>query len=108
MWGEAPRNACFALSQYQNWRAADAKTVYLRADFDRVYRLDLVRACRSLLWPDAHLILRARGGDTICSALDLDLRMSPGAGDIPEPCLIDKMTALSPAEDAALPKKVRP
>lgn len=105
----APPNRCFASTQYQTWRAADAKTVYIRVNGDRFFRLDLARECQTLLWPDARLILRFRGGDMVCSALDIDLKVSTGGpGGIPEPCFTKSLTALTPAEAAALPKKFRP
>jgi hypothetical protein len=105
---DAPHSACFVATDFRNWHASDAKTVYIRAAVDRIYRADLSRECPSLLWPDAHLVMKTHGGDLICTALDLDLRVSQGVHDIPEPCFVKTLTELSPTDAAALPKGVRP
>ena len=105
---EAPHAACFDVTDFRNWHASDAKTLYIRTAFNRVYRADLGSDCPTLLWPDAHLIMKMHGGDLICNALDLDLRVSQGLHDIPVRCIAKSLTALSPSEADALPKGVKP
>ncbi len=103
-----PSSGCFASTQFDAWRAPDANTIYIRANLNRYFRLDLRKACTTLAWPDARLVLKVHGADLICSPLDFDLEASQGLQEAPEPCFVTKMTMLSPAEIKALPEKVRP
>jgi Family of unknown function (DUF6491) len=102
------QNRCFFSSQFENWRASDAKTIYIRVNLNRYYRLDLSNACPTLLWPDAHLITKIRGSNSVCSAIDWDLEVSQGYPSLPSACIVKTMTELSPEEAAALPKKIKP
>lgn len=103
------QNTCFAINQMQGWKAPDSKTIFIRVDMDRYYRLDLSASCQLLTMADSHLITKVRGSDLICSAVDWDLSVSqspPGA--IPEPCIVKQMTRLTPQEVAAIPPKFKP
>jgi len=102
------RAACFYVNEFQSWRAPDDKTIYIRVNLDRYYRLDLSGTCQALLWPGSHLIMNVRGPDTICSAIDWDLKVNEDIHGIAEPCIVKTMTELSPAEAAAIPKKFKP
>ena len=104
----AKSNQCFMVSQFQSWRAADAKTLYIRVRSNHIYRLDLGGRCTPLLSPGARLITTFRGTTTVCSALDWDLKVSAGINDIVEPCMVRKMTELTPADIKAIPKKAMP
>lgn len=101
-------NRCFSSSQFEGWRAKDSKTIYIRANVDHYYRIDLARECATILWPYAQLILKSPAGPTICSATDIQLRVAQGSRDIPQPCFVKAMTELSPIEAAALPKGLKP
>jgi hypothetical protein len=103
------QNACFLITLLRGWKAPDNKTIYIRVGFDRVYRLDLTNTCSLLTSPGSHLITKTRGPDLVCSAIDWDLSVSqPPPGNIPEPCIVKKMTLLSPEEVAAIPPKFTP
>ncbi len=105
----APKpNQCFMVNQFQNWRAADAETIYINVRGNHIYRLGLAGRCTTLLSPGARLITVFRGTSTVCSALDWDLRVSSGINGIAEPCLVKTMTELTPAEIKAIPKKAMP
>ena len=99
---------CFFSNQFENWKAADAKTIYIRVGLHRYFRLDLSGPCPSLMWPGAFLITKIHGPDSICSAIDWDLHVATSWRDIPEACIVKQMTELTPAEAAALPKKIKP
>jgi hypothetical protein len=108
---DAPkRDRCFFVNQFENWRAPDNKTIYIRTTVSRYYRLDLAQTCSELQWPGAHLVMNVRGPDTICTALDWDLKVStdPGIHGMAVPCIVKSMTELSPDEAAAIPKKFKP
>jgi hypothetical protein len=102
------RNQCFFINQFENWKAPDSKTINIRVAMTRYYRLDLSASCPELQLPDSHLITYTRGPDTVCSALDWDLRVSEGASHFGSPCIVKTMTLLSPDEVAAIPKGFKP
>ena len=102
------RQHCFFSNQFNNWKAADERTLYIRVGVNRYYRLDLAGACRTALWPDAVLITKFRGSNAVCSAIDWDLKVAPRADGIAEGCIVSKMTELTTEEVAALPKKAKP
>lgn len=99
---------CFVINQLEDWRAPDTKTIYIRVLLNKYYRLDLSAACPDLKWPESHLITNTRGPDTVCSAVDWDLKVAPDLRGIPEPCIVKTMTLLTPDEVAAIPKKFKP
>ncbi len=101
---------CFFANQFQQWRDVDDKTIYIRVHLNDYYRLDMASSCPVLTFPDPHLVTRVNGPDTICTALDWDLRVADGSGpgSFAVPCIVEKMTKLTPAEAAAIPKKFKP
>ena len=99
---------CFFASQFENWRAPDNKTIYIRVGMHRYYRLDMAGSCPSLTQPGAFLVTKLWGGNTYCTALDWDLHVSTSWHDIPTACIVKKMTELTPDEAAALPKSAKP
>jgi hypothetical protein len=105
----ANASQCFSIRNFQNWKARDAKTLYIRVDPRRYYRLDLAASCPALLSPNSHLVTRWRGSSWVCSALDWDLKVSedPMRG-FASPCIVKTMTALSDSEAGALPSKFKP
>jgi hypothetical protein len=106
--GAQPLTHCFSDTQFDGWWRADGdKTLYIRTNTARYYRLDLAQQCGVSGFPGAHLILKIHGSDTICSPLDFDLRVSEGVGDIPRPCFVKKMSEV-PAGDVAALKNLKP
>ena len=101
-------HSCFLTSQFENWKAPDPKTIYIRVGLTRYYRLDMSSQCRSLTWPGAFLITKFRGSNSVCTALDWDIKVVDGPHGIPIPCIVKTMTELTPAEAAAIPKKFKP
>ena len=101
---------CFYITQFQQWRAVDDKTIYIRVNLNDYYRLDMAGSCPELTYPDPHLITRSMGPDTVCSAVDWDLRVADGTGpgSIVVPCIVKDMTKLTKAEADAIPKKYKP
>lgn len=103
------QQACFFISEFRGWKAPDDKTIFIRVGTNRFYRLDLAASCPALKFPDAHLITRSRGPETICSALDWDLQVAQLPPiSTPEPCIVKTMTLLPPDEAAAIPARFKP
>lgn len=99
---------CFFTSQFENWRAPDARTINIRVRGNQYYRLGLGSECHALLDPGAYLVTTFRGTGTVCSPLDWDLKVSSGLGSPPLPCFVRTMTRLTPAEAKALTARERP
>jgi hypothetical protein len=100
--------SCFFANQFDNWRAQDASTIFVRINTNRFYKLEMSGTCPALLWPNAHLIMDIRGSNTICTPLDWQLKVSSGIHDIPMPCIVKTMTPLTPEQAAAIPPKFKP
>lgn len=105
----SPKRSCFPMYEMRGWKAADTRTIYIRVDPDRIFRLDLAQDCPLLRTPAAHLITDVRGSELVCTAVDWDLAVSEGPpGAMPERCIVKEMTLLTPDEAAALPATLRP
>lgn len=98
---------CFESHDWQGWKAPNAKTMYINVQNHNVYRLDFSGSCPEMLYPGSHLITTIRGSSQICSPIDLDLKVSDMRG-FATACIVSKITPMSQAEVAALPKKDRP
>ncbi len=106
--GESPgRTGCFFLRQWNGlWTVSpDSRTMYIRAA-GRVYRLDLI-APYPLLKSTWALVSYRDSSNTICAPLDLRLVVTDQLGFF-ERVIVKKLTLLTPAEAAALPKSLQP
>jgi hypothetical protein len=103
----AQGQSCFFVNQWNGWKAANDHTIYIGVSNNhRIYRLDMAGSCPALNDPTSTLITNNHT-DSICSAIDWDLRVRQAPG-FATPCIVAKMTQLSPAEAAALPRNLRP
>ena len=82
--------------------ANDGHTLYLGANGTDVYQVTTGGPCLAHATASDTLILRDRGMGKICHPLDLDLTVRGTR------CVVDKFVKLSPAEIAALPKRLQP
>jgi hypothetical protein len=105
--GPASTTNCFFVTQWQGWKSPSPDVIYLGVNLHDVYRVDLSAGSSMLSWPDMHLVSIDRGSDSICTALDLDLRISDDHG-FTEPLIAKSLTKLTPEQIAAIPKKFRP
>ena len=102
-----PAASCFFSRDWQGWKATpDDASIYIRVGRTKVYRLDLSSPCPGLHDPIAHLITQFHGSGSVCTALDIDLKVSDG--HIATACIVRQLTELTPAEAAALPKDLQP
>src|SRR5262249_53873926 len=105
---DAPKSpSCFSARDFENWKAPDAKTILIRVNTNRYYRLDLAGKCPGLLSPGAFLVTKFHGSDWICSPLDWDLKVAEQGTGISSGCIVKSMTELSPAEVSAIPPKFK-
>jgi hypothetical protein len=98
---------CFFITQWRGWKAPNENTLYLGVNMHDVYRVDLSAGSPELLWPTSHLVSQVRGSNSICTAIDLQLSVSDTNG-FRQPLIARKLTKLTPAEVAAIPKKFNP
>lgn len=101
-----PKSSCFFTRNWSGWRSPDGKTIYLRVNVGDVYRIDLSSGASLLTEPDSHLINDVRGTDSVCSPIDLDLKVANNG--IVVPLFVKSITKLSPEQVAAIPKKYLP
>jgi hypothetical protein len=103
----APQTPCFFVNQWQGWKAPSPDVIYLRVNLHDIYKVELSAGSDQLMWPDTHLVSIVRGSDSICSAIDLDLKVA-GPGGFKEGLIAKSLTKLTPDEVAAIPKKYLP
>lgn len=101
-----PKAPCFFSRDWMGWRSPDKNTIYIRVRVNEIYKIDLSYGSSLLTWPDSHLINEIRGSDSICSPIDLDLKVAEDG--IVEPLFIKSISKLTPEEVAAIPKKYLP
>ena len=98
---------CFYSHDWDGWKASpDSKSIYIRVGVSHYYKIDFSDSCPTLNAPNAHLITKTVN-DLICSAIDLDLKVSDSPG-FAVPCIVSAISPMSPADVAALPKKLKP
>ncbi len=98
---------CFLSRDWQGWKSPSPNVIYLRVNVSDVYKVTLSAGSPRLQGPDVHLNSLVRGSSNICSAIDLDLRVSDNNG-FATPLIVDTLTKLTPEEIAAIPRKYRP
>lgn len=103
-----PAPKCFYSHDWQGWKAStDSKSIYIHVGVHDFYRIDFSDSCPTLQSPNAHLVTRPVN-DLICSPIELDLKVADPPGGMAVPCIVTGITPLSPADVAALPKKLKP
>ncbi|WP_421934846.1 DUF6491 family protein [Phenylobacterium sp.] len=102
----APARQCFRVSQMNGHTVGDPKTLYVGVARKDVYRIDMAGACLAGANFGDPLVIESRGNDFICQPIDLDLKVAGAIGL--SPCIVNKITKLTPAQIAALPPKLKP
>jgi len=97
---------CFFTRDWRGWRAVDRNALHARIGVNRVVRIEFDRGCPGLTSAGARLVTSSVTGQ-VCSPLDLDVRVSNPPG-FATPCIVSKITHLTPAEIAALPRNQVP
>jgi hypothetical protein len=106
--GSTPHR-CFSTTDFENWKAPDARTIYIRVGVSRYYRLDLSAPCQALLYPNTHLVTKWRGSNQVCAGIDWDLSVADSTGGgFRQACIVKTQTPMTPAEVAAIPRKFKP
>src|ERR1700749_2384655 len=101
----ADGKSCFPMREFDAWRAQDAKTIFVRVEQTRYFRLDLGYACPFLTEKGVHLITKTTGSDMVSTPADWYLQVSRELpGGLPSHCIVKAMTPLTQSEADAIPK----
>ncbi len=98
---------CFLSQDWQGWKSPSPNLIYLKVGLHDIYKVTLSGGSSQLQSPNVHLVSIVRGSTNVCSAIDLDLKVSDNNG-FATPLIADTLTKLTPDEIAAIPKKDRP
>ncbi|MDB5425311.1 MAG: hypothetical protein JWQ29_2727 [Phenylobacterium sp.] len=103
---KASASQCFYRRDIRNHTVADAHTLYIDVAGRDVFRIQMANACLTAANSSDPLILTDRTGSmSVCKPIDLDLAIKSGGVSH---CIVSGISKLTPAEVAALPKKLRP
>src|SRR5215470_10129244 len=92
---------CFYITQVDNYRAADARTIYARISGRQIWRIDLKSDCEGLPGTSQTMVLEPLVSGSICGPLDANLSLEMHGTR--HRCLIGAITRLSDADAAAIP-----
>jgi len=101
---EAAPAACLRINNIQNSKMDGPRTLYVRADGGRTYRIEFAADCNTAAAYSLVLHQVNNGTDPICTPIELNVRVRE-TGEFCEPRTLSRLT---PEEAAALPAKVRP
>ena len=105
---DQPRQ-CFRAQDWRGSRAAGPREVYIRVGTKDVFRLGFAQDCAGARSPgEVRITNVVSGNNEICSPVDLDITVAPIGSSFSSPCIVSDIAKLTPAEVAALPKKVVP
>jgi hypothetical protein len=96
-------NSCFWTRDLRNHTVGGEHVLYFDVGGRSVYKVETSDNCLAGASSSDPIVMVNRGGSgQICNKMDLDISIR-GAR-----CIVSNMTKLSPAEAAALPKKMKP
>ena len=95
--------SCFWIRDMRNHTVGDDHTLYFDVNGRSVWRAEMSNNCLATAISSDPIVLRDRvGTGQICHPIDLDVGVRGTR------CIVKNLTRLTPAEVAALPKKLRP
>jgi hypothetical protein len=102
-----PADACFDASEATNVGGRDGRVFHVRVNATQIWRLELQGPCLSLPWlSTTTTTLTPRVGGGVCAG-DV-VTVTPNLGPGPRECRVVSLRRLTPAEAAALPKRLTP
>lgn len=102
-----PRGQCFRSHDIRNHTIADRNTLLVDVNGRATYRITMRDNCLAAAIPSDPLITRTPPGSTIiCKPIDLDIGIARNG--FTTQCIVDSIVKMSPAELAALPRKLKP
>jgi hypothetical protein len=105
----AHADTCFRTQDMRNHTKVDNDTIYVGVSIRDVYRVRAKSCFVGMTSSDPLVIATTASTGLVCKPLDLDLGVRRGGpGAITSRCIVDSIAKLTPAEVAAIPKKLRP
>ncbi|HUO21755.1 MAG TPA: hypothetical protein VMU59_04500 [Caulobacteraceae bacterium] len=98
-------NQCFRVSDVQNSVQVSETRLNILTKDHRYIRVDMSGRCFYPPFTDPYVV-QSHGDDIVCSPVDLDIAAGPPG--FKTPCIVDRITQMTPAEVAAMPKKEKP
>ena len=102
--GLAP-NQCFRVTDIQNSVQVSETRLNIVTTDHRYIRVDMSGRCFDPPFIDAYVV-HSFGANIVCAPIDLDI--SAGPPGFKTPCFVDRISQMTPAEVAAMPKKEKP
>jgi hypothetical protein len=100
---EKTGQTCFLTRDMRNHTVGDDHTMYFDVGGRAVYKATMSNNCLSGSTSSDPIVLRDLAGTgRICNKIELDVAARGNR------CIVDSLTKLTPAEVAALPRKVKP
>jgi hypothetical protein len=94
---------CFLVRDLRNHTVGDDHTLYFDVGGRSVYRAEMSNNCFAAVSSSDPIVLRDKvGTGRICKPLELDVAAQGTR------CIVSSLTRLTPAEVAALPRRVKP
>jgi hypothetical protein len=102
-----PARSCFRSHDIRSHTLADRHTIYINVNDRDYYRVETHGDCFAGATSSDPLLMRSPPGTTyICKPIDMDLGVIMGG--MTNHCIVASITPLTPADVAALPKKLKP
>ncbi|HEX3887192.1 MAG TPA: DUF6491 family protein [Phenylobacterium sp.] len=96
-------NSCFWTHDLRNHTVGGDHILYFNVGGRDVYKVETTGSCLAGMTSSDPIVLRDRASTgQICNKLDLDISVR-GA-----PCIVSSLTKLTPAEVAAIPRRMKP
>jgi hypothetical protein len=104
-----PARTCFWTRDIENHSFGGPSTIYLRVRPKQVIALETNNNCTTAhLQGDPLIFDLGPNSGQVCSPLDINLKIGDPSHGPPTPCIIKSIRKLTPAEAAAIPKKLQP
>jgi hypothetical protein len=95
-------HSCFLMRNLRNHIVADPTTVYLDVDGTDIYRVKTDKACLAGAISTEPMAIQSFGSGQICTRQDVEIVVRGNH------CVIDSISKMTPAEVAAIPRRLRP
>ena len=105
-----PASSCFFTRDIRNHTISGNSTLYLNVLGRSTYRVEMSGACFAGATSSDPLVIRnPPGSNQVCRPIDFDVGVHVGGhGGMTTRCIVKSITPMTPAEVAALPKRLRP
>lgn len=102
-----PAGQCVRSHDFRNHTIADDRTLLIDYNGKATYRLTMAGACLAGVTSSDPIVTREPPGTQwVCKPIDLDI--SVAVNGFRTPCIVESIVKMTPAEVAALPRRLKP